>query len=80
MSNFLDLELISSSNATDDESTIWVTFPLSISWNSMVDDCTSGVSEGTLRVEEFDELEVSGENRAHRAPFERNSLAGRFRF
>src|ERR1035441_5738086 len=36
--SFLDLELISSSNAAEDESTIWLTLPLSISLNSMLDD------------------------------------------
>ena len=55
MSGFFDLELISSSNAADDESTIWLTLPLSISWNSMLDD-GSGTSKGILRLPELEGL------------------------
>jgi len=57
ISGFFDLELISSSNAADDESTIWLTLPLSISLNSMLDECPSGRSGGILRVSDVEELE-----------------------
>jgi hypothetical protein len=56
ISGFFDLESISLSNTTDDESTIWLTLPLSISVNSMLDDCAAGTSEGTLGSVEREEL------------------------